>query len=488
MKAFFFAWLLLIPLSSETMAMVDQVPGIIHLHTRYSTGRYSIEKIARLAEEKGIKIVIITDHPLAEFEYGVPLFRNILKKRVSETSVFNEGVGRYLNEIAEVNRNHPRVLIIPGFEAAPFYYWSGLPVTEKMCLNAWAKHLMVIGIENEEDILNLPMVGNPRLHRYSPCSVLLLWPVILFIFGLFLARKKRTKIIKLKLVKLKVVKSYRKWGILAITLSIILLANNFPFKVAPFDQYHGDKGMMPYQFAIDYVVRKGGVVFIAHPEAEVIRDYRMTLFKTDKYPEMLINTRGYTGFSSLYEGMKECARTGGYWDEALNEYLKGVRGNPPFTIGELDYHYEGEGGKTINQVQTVFLVNECNKDNVIDALRKGRMYALRRTKEYKLVLDDFSLEGEKGVGISGDTVYFSSEVRINIALSLDPFLADEMIKVTVIRNGKPLKELKGRGKIKMSFADRLPEGMTNGYYRIEATTHYPHTVVSNPIFVMRERQ
>jgi len=470
------------------MALVNQVPGIIHIHTTYSTGRYSVEKIVKLAEERGIKVVIITDHPLAEFEYGVPLLRNIVKKKVMESSVFTKGVGRYLAEIRRVDRTHPQVLVIPGLEAAPFYYFSGLPLPGRLKVNSWSKHLLVIGLEKEEDILNLPMVGNSRLYHYSFRSILLFWPLVLLFFGLFLTKRKKTKIIKLRLVQVKVVKRYRGWGISLIVLSLIFLANNFPFKVAPFDQYHGDQGMKPYQFFIDYVTGKGGVVFIAHPEAEATRDYRLAFFRTRKYPEMLIKTKNYTGFASLYEGMKECANPGGYWDKALKEYIMGLRANPPFTIGELDYHYEGEGGKRIDDVQTVFLIDTIDKKSVISALKRGRMYALRRTREYKMVLDDFSLEGEKGRGISGDTVSFSSSVRVNISLSLIPPQPDEMITVKVIRDGEVIKTASGKGSLEISFVDVPPAGMKKGYYRIEATTHYPHTIVSNPIFVRRMKE
>ena len=130
---------------------------------------------------------------------------------------------------------------------------------------------------------------------------------------------------------------------MALLAGIIFTANNFPFGSPLYDQYHGDMGDMgdmgslPYQNLINYVGKKGGMVFWAHPDVEAKQDVNGIDLHTRPYPEELLKTSTYTGFAVLVEGMKFTGRIGGGWDEVLKEYINGQRKKPVWAIGELDY-------------------------------------------------------------------------------------------------------------------------------------------------------
>ena len=94
--------------------------------------------------------------------------------------------------------------------------------------------------------------------------------------------------------------SYRIAGIVIAVVSILLVINVHPFRSSPFDQYHGDQGIAPYQLLIDYVNEKGGMSFWNYPETKSgIRKMGPIFVHTAPYPEVLLKSKGYTGFASL---------------------------------------------------------------------------------------------------------------------------------------------------------------------------------------------
>ena len=58
-----------------------QLPGVIHVHSTYGSGRYTIEELVGKAVEKQLEVLILTDHDLVVMEYGIFPFRNLIKKR-----------------------------------------------------------------------------------------------------------------------------------------------------------------------------------------------------------------------------------------------------------------------------------------------------------------------------------------------------------------------------------------------------------------------
>lgn len=455
------------------------IPGIIHIHSTFSSGSYSIAHLVRLAREKGIKILIMTDHNLIQIEYGILPFRELIKRRINQSSILLNTPEAYLEEIHHLNAQYQDILIIPGCEVSPFYYWQGSLLKRKLELRDWDRGLLLIGMDKPEHFRQIPQIGNSANRSFRLSSLLFFWPIILLVIGWILVTYKRKEEIKLQLITIKRAKTYRWQGILLIILSLIFLINYFPFTQDRYSSYKGYAGYAPYQKVIDFAQKQGLLSYWAHPESSNARDFDIVKLQTDKYPEALIKTVGYTGFSALYEGWRECAKPGGYWDKGLIEFLKGQRGRPIWCIGELDYHFEGEGRKTIDQVQTIFLVTKANKKEVLDSLENGRVYALRRTEEYSLCLEQFYLMTGKASALSGDTLMASELPRIRAKVSAQPN-TDQVITVKIIRNGKMIKEFHGKSPLVVDYFDSTASSYC--YYRLDISTRYPHQIFSNPIF------
>ena len=103
-------------------------------------------------------------------------------------------------------------------------------------------------------------------------------------------------------------------------LLLLLTFNNHPFQSSPFDAYHGDQGMRPYQNMIDYANSKGAMVFWNHMEINSgIRRKGTTILKTLPYPEDLLKTKNSTGFQVIGDHRSRQVEVGQQWEQGLME-------------------------------------------------------------------------------------------------------------------------------------------------------------------------
>ena len=212
------AILIIILLPENGVAAQDfiQIPGVIHAHSTFSSGDYSLKALVSRAKEKGIQVLIPTDHDLVVMEYGLFPLRNLFKKRVEHKSVIKAGPEKYLDAINQINNEQNDVLVIPGIQSSPFYYWTGSPFRGDLTANDYRKELLLIGMMNPEDYLGLPL-----LHRgFSTNHVAFFIPrLIIFFISLVLG-------VYVSFQKGKI----RFFGIGVGFLSLILIINHHPFQ------------------------------------------------------------------------------------------------------------------------------------------------------------------------------------------------------------------------------------------------------------------
>lgn len=373
------------------------VRGVVDLHSNISDGLYSPERIAELAKEDGIRILIFSDSALRKWEYGIWPLKNFLKRAVEENSVLRLGAGEYLKSISELNGKFPDLLIMPGLEVNPFYYWKGGPFSRNFSLNDYYKRFLVFGL-NKDDFQNMPIAGNHSLK---------------------------------------------------------------------FNQYQGRQGIKPYQELIDYVNRKGGLVFWSHPEMESIQKYKEIEVYTPEHPRDLFLSSDYTGFGVTFTDRLEMLAPGGVWDKLLLEYISAARKKPVWIIGAL--HYDGFTRK-INEVETMFFMKEITQRDVFDALREGRMYVRFNSGNQPLILREFSVKkldyDTVGITIKGDKPFSSAAVKIEL-----------------IRNGQLLKSFQeDNDEWEISVEDKLSAAERKIYYRLKISNS-SSLIFSNPVFV-----
>jgi len=452
----------------------QQVAGLIDLRTTYSDGAHDLDFLIDLAKKRGFEVLFINDHDRMTLEYGIFPLRNIIRKKEELPSINSRGAEGYLEGIKLAAQQHPEIILIPGSETAPFYYWTGSPFKDNLTAHNWERHLLVMGLENVQDYKDLPILHNgfSTLHfrQLLPLSIVFM---VLMLLGFILALKR----------------SYlRILGIVILVNASLMLIEFHPFKSSIYDQYSGDQGYLPYQELIDYVRDRGGATFWTHPEASAGANARKgpITVKTPPHPEALLMTKGYTGFGTIYGTWITTTEPGMEWDRALLEYCRGERDIPAWGISTADYHEEGLGGEKLGNFPTVFLVREKTGKEVLQALKQGRMYACRTGENFqRFELNDFSIsDSNTNNRLSmGETIELKDKPEIRLSVSSSDQSAHN-VDVRVIRSGELIKTISKTTPFVVDFKDDYFNPGELIYYRLDI----PGKLVSNPIFVKFSRE
>ena len=468
MASLLFAPLLGAPAAASDPASTVTIRTVAHVHSAYSGQKApDMRATLELARRRGIEAVIFADDAIADFEYGLWPLRHLIKVSRHRTSILRAGPALYLEHIAALRAAFPDMIIIPGAEVAPHYYWSGDPL-RGLTINNWNRHLSVAGMENAKDYEGLPLLGNARAAPFASWS---LWPILLLAGAGTLWRFHR-----------------RRAALITGLLGTAFFLNNFPFRFFPFDQYGPPAGWRPYQALAAYADAKGALCFWNHPEAPNWQGSQKlgprVWARTAVYPECLQAAPETDGFAALLEGDRTMTRPGGEWDQALQDYAQGRRAKAPWGFGELDYVGEGVRGLTITSVSMDVHASTRSAQALLVALRAGRFEAIATEGGMSLSLQKWRISsGGRSAG-SGEILKSSGPVSIGISLA--PVGAPAMTaRVSLIRNGLVIFH----DTVEIPFSREIPDdpgGEKKNFYRLDARFGANGALLSNPIFVFND--
>ena len=446
-----------------------QLDGIADVKTRFSRGCSTLRDVAEMVRAKGIDTVIFGDQARDSLEYGVVPLERIIRKRNENASILTMGAPAYIAEVNDNDKQFEETILISGSEVAPFYYWTGSVLNGNLIANNPDKHLFIVGFDKPEIYEQLPILDSNFSKRYLThyqnyffgYLIFFLLSLIVFLRGF---KKKLTRVLA---------------GVM-----FLLALNNMPFKSSPFSQYKGDLGTEPYQELIDYVTNNGGLVFWNHMEApNKIKQKGRISYKTEPYPEDLVLTSGYTGFQSVADFPVMQIEPGNEWDNVLNEYLEGTREKPVWGYGGNNYLCEN-GGTKLGEIRTIFLVRQKSRDDILEAMASGRMYAVRQTGDERISLDNFTLNditsGQQAT--MGEELVSNDfpELKIKVRMTSG---TEKTVRLSVIRNGTEVKQEKVSLPYELTWRD-VNLNKNNGplFYRLKVEADSKNYLVSNPIF------
>ena len=136
-------------------AAYRQITVAPHLHTRFSDGAERMSRVVRMARDAGFQAAWVTDH--ADLYWKYPMAGTTVG--YYRRSLWNLGFDRYLQACRRVQKSYPGMILIPGFEASPYYYLSGSLLGNELVVHQWQKHLIVAGIEDPKVFRGLPMLA-----------------------------------------------------------------------------------------------------------------------------------------------------------------------------------------------------------------------------------------------------------------------------------------------------------------------------------------
>ena len=467
-----------------TADALERLPSVLHLHSDLSTGDFALEQLTAMAEKQGIGALLLTENYLLRVEYGLPPFRALTRAVRDERSVLDLGIDRYLERVAQARAANPRVLIVPGVEVLPHYYWTGSPLALHMAVHETQKNILLFGLD-DAGLRALPVTGH-RIAGFGWSSVLDALPTLLVVPGVWLLMRKRRGLRRVGRVV--VVVTQRRWvaGAILCGIAVLAVVRGWPFTEDPYPPYR-DLGLAPHQDLIDYVDRLGGVTVWSFPEARDAGEQWMGPVKvswyTPPYPDDLLRTARYTAFGAVYEDTTRVERPGGSWDRMLGEFAAGDRSRPGWAVGESGFH-GFTAGKTLGKIRTVFLVEERTERAVLDALKRGRFYAVEQEAGAELALTEFSVRAGSSVAISGDLARASEATPVEVTIAVEATAgtaAPRDVRVTLVRNGTVVRAWTGPPPFRTVHRDVFDGSPT--FYRLDVRG--PGRLLSNPIFVRR---
>ncbi|MDF0672777.1 MAG: hypothetical protein P0120_00335 [Nitrospira sp.] len=472
--------------SAATPAMSEySLRAAIHVHSTMSTGSLNLESLARRAEDQQLDVLILSENFTLRYDYGLQPFEGFLKYHVTFPSIMEYGVQRFLDEVRAVQHRHPNLIIIPGVEVAPHYYWTGSLLHGDLTMHNAQRNLLVIGLEKAEDYEHLPARGNSCSFVWGWQSVVNGLPLLLLVPAVWLWKPQDSRCSDWR-------GSSSRRPVLVIVLvitCIVMMMNAWPMKTPVYSAHDGNVGYRPYQALIDRAVERGALVFWSMTEA---RDFSRHSFgplgtitiKTEPHPEALVLTRGYTGFGGLYQDVRRVIAPGGVWDQLLRSRSVYDQDMFPTVIGEVAFHGTTDAGKDLDRVYTIIQTPERAVAGVMTALKSGRTYAVARGDQNILLrLDEFRLlNNEQSAGI-GETLRRSGNgdiiVRVGVsAIDGKPYSA----KLRVIRSGQVIRQIEGQTPLRIELADRVAQQEEWMNYRVEVVGKGGE-LLTNPIYV-----
>ncbi|TAJ07286.1 MAG: hypothetical protein EPO61_15115 [Nitrospirae bacterium] len=463
-----------------------------HVHSRASTGDLSLDQVAEQAEAVGLDAVVLTDNFVLRYEYGLYPLRGLLKYTYSLHSVLDNGVERYLNDVAAAQARHPKVLLIPGVEAVPHYYWTGSLFEGNLTMHNSQKNILAFGLARAEDYAALPANGNPGSYHYDGASGVALLPVLLFVPAVRLWFRRSPRISRDGRVTYRVRRKHRLASFMLAVAASLLLFNAWPVGSPVYSIYDDHLSYKPYQTFIDAVAARGGVTIWSMPEA---RDFNVfdygplgkVTVKTEPYADALVMTSGYTGFGGIYQDNRTVINPGNDWDQILAQYATQRKGQaPPFTVGEIAFHGVNRDTRELDQVLTIFWVRQRSAAGLVEALRSGRLYSAGQyLKGAGLRLDQFRVECEGGARGAGSGESLDPNGARDVVVRLRVTAVDQgahPITLTLIRSGQVAVTLTGITPFEQTIPDPgAPPGVWN-FYRVSIQGKGSE-ILSNPIFV-----
>jgi hypothetical protein len=210
-------------------------------------------------------------------------------------------------------------------------------------------------------------------------------------------------------------------------------------------------------------------------------EWKKIKVSTLPYPEDLLKARGYTGFSSVYGDVIKATEPGREWDKVLIEYCMNIREKPAWGISSSDYHNEHPA--PFGTYISTFLVKNRDKNEVMEAIREGRMYNYIGPRERRIRLELFEIEDARTRkrAIIGETISCTNPPIIRIkARSYSPENGYPLT-LKIIRSGKVCYQQSEKEIIDLLWTDSEAEPGRKHFYRIEIKGK--GRMLSNPIFV-----
>lgn len=458
--------------SGDAAAAEDAQPLRLafHVHTGVSDGAWTARQVLQEAQRLGLDGVVFADSLIERWEFGLPPLRRLARRVIEHPSVLRWGAASYLQHLDDVAAKFPQLIVLPGVTVSPFYRWTDVPLFRGGRLESWHRQLLIFGVDDPRVLSDLPVVSN----AYASWRVALrhpwrLWPLLLVLAGVVGWRRRPRG-------------ARTRWGsLLVLLVGLLLLGNAEPRRTTEFHPYQPDPGPRPYQEVIDYIIHHGGVAVWLHPALTSEGAFGGVPVVTSPSPELLLQTHGYLGVGVNYWSEIKPLAPGREWDQVLLAYCQGKRPQPVWVLGEIGFH---DPSRPLNMVQTIVYAGARTPAAILDAMRRGRMYAQFNAGDTPVVsltayaVADATTQQRAGMG---ETLQNAGQIHLVLSGTQPP--GESATTITLIRNGVAVhQEQVADTSFTWEWREALPPAPQVWYYRV-MLQRGTGLILTNPTFV-----
>jgi uncharacterized membrane protein len=366
---------------------------LIDVRSNHSDGTHDFDTLVSLAKKRHLDAIAFTEHDRYSIRLGIDPIPHIFGYSQEHPSLYQTGVDNFFTDLKRIQQQS-NITVFAGTESTPGYYWQGIPFKNLSLHNA-EKHFITLGVKKPNHITKLSSYTLKYGYGNKELS-LVFWFV--FIFGLIfilIRRKKR--------------------GV------ALLLAGSF---IAFMTTWLMKPKVDPDQAFIESAHAQNLFVIWTHPGTKSgVRQGPMgVLLDTPPYNREVFQSATADAFAATYGDNDNNTVAGSLWDQYMMDYLTGYIGKPIWAVAAGDYHEEGQSGEFLGNFPMDVWAKSAKEDDILAALKQGRMTAWQMGKQHNLSLNTLSLlytnlkTQETETMFTGDTAVVSPNVTLIASL------------------------------------------------------------------------
>jgi len=377
--------------------------AVIDIRSTHSDGHHSMHALARMAQRRGIQILAYTDHDRTGIRFGIDPVSGILGYTYDRPSLYTTGPGAFFDELKQMRKAFPQMVLFGGTESTPSYYWTGMPFRDASLSNIRSqplkglvlhnadRHLITLGIEETEQVEALPSY-DLRHVRQLPWLSVTAW-ALLAVVSLLVLMFRRKKIVPLLVFACACAALFFAWT-----------------------------GEVAVDADADFIkkAKEAGLFTIwAHPGTlSGMRDGPGGVkLDTPPYNRRVFQDPTADAFAAKYGDTDENTVAGGLWDRYLMDYMHGLHKHPIWGVSAGDFHFQGMAGEVLGNYPVDIWATGRNPQAILRAMREGHMVSWNMPKDMNIGVKRLYLQDMLGTRlIPGDEKKVTSQVMLSMEL------------------------------------------------------------------------
>ncbi|MDX8388410.1 MAG: hypothetical protein R8M46_07760 [Ghiorsea sp.] len=362
---------------------------LIDVRSNHSDGSHDFGQLVELAKKRHIQALAFTEHDRYSIRFGLDPVPHLLGYSQEHPSLYTTGLDQFFDDLTNIQKQQPLTLFA-GTESTPGYHWQGIPFKNLSLHNA-ERHLITLGAKEAKQIKGLTSYS--LIHGYGSKEIsIMFWFIFVFILMYTLIRKRKRSVA------------------LLLAGSYIAFMTTWLMKPIP----------NPDEDFIRSAHEQNLFALWTHPGTlSGVREGPMgVLLSTLPYNNEVFKSFTADAFAAVYGDTDQNTVPAGLWDQYMMDYLNGYLPKPIWAVAAGDYHGEGQANEYLGNFPMDVWAKSAQEDDILNALKQGRMASWHMGKDVNLSLNALFLEytdsdtGERKRLHSGDESVVSADIQL----------------------------------------------------------------------------